>query len=126
MTNFPVSPDLSALSEVLYNEALVVAAFGQNFNQDQMLPTAYINGIREYVYVSPTNFTISDWNDEATNGFQAAEWQNAYSLFVAYYELVLIPNKIVLLQVFDWKVDGYHSGTKFQPRITFKYLPFTK
>ena len=126
MTNFPVNPDISAVSTVIYDEGAVLAQWGQNFTQDQMLPTAYDNVSREYVYVCPTNYTISDWNDEATNGFQSAEWINAWTLFVAYYQNVLIPNKIVLLQVFDWKVDGYHSGTKFQPRITFKFLPFSK
>lgn len=126
MTNFPVNPDISAVSEVVYTENLVVSTWGKNYNQDEMLPVPYTISQREFVYVCPTNYTISDWNDEATNGYQNAEWVNAWGLFIAYYENILIPNKIVLLQVFDWKIDGFHSGTKFQPRITFKYLPFLK
>lgn len=126
MTNFPVSPDLSALSEVMYNELAVITAFGQNFSQDQCLPAALSIQPRTYLHIG-AEYLIADWNDEATNGFQTAEWISAYTNLYAYYTNFLIPNKIVMLQIFSWEVIAFRgTATRIQPQIIFKYLPFQK
>jgi hypothetical protein len=122
MTNFPVNPDLSAISEVMYNETAVLALYGVNFTQDQLIPKNLDMQQRTYLHIG-AEYTISDWND-ATNGNQTSEWVGAYQALYNYYSNILIPNDTIMIQIFHWEVIVANiNGGKLRPQIIFKYLP---
>lgn len=128
MSNFPVNPDLATSSIVIYNESVVVPIWGKNFNieelQPRQKPDVFANRIFSYVQDPATSYPIADWNDEATNGYQGAEYSQAYALFFAYYKLVLV-NKCPLLVVTNITFeDIIKAGTAVHVMIQFHYIPF--
>ena len=126
MINFPVNPDLSAISEVMYNETAIFAAGFSNVTQEDLIPMRMDIQPRTYLHIG-AEYLIVDWNDEATNGLQTAEWVSAYQSLYNYYSNILIPNKILMLQIFHWEVLAFRgTATRIQPQIVFKYLPLIK
>ena len=126
MINFPVNPDEAAISQVVYNETAVFALTGKNFTQDMLIPADMSIQSREFVYIRPTNCDITDWNDEATNGFQTALWVDGYQAFYNYYTNILIPLKIRMCVIFHWEIEYVLSGSKIHPGVKFKYLPLSE
>ena len=128
MSNFPVNPDLATSSIVIYDEAAVIAAWGKNFSLDQLQPKRkqdnWASRVFSYVQNPSTSYPIADWNDEATNGYQGAEYANAYSLFFAYYQLSLVaycPMLIVTRIDFE---DIIKAANSVHVMIQFHYIPF--
>ena len=128
MSNFPVNPDLATSSIVLYDESIVVANFGKNFSLDQLQPRqkqdTFGNRIFSYVQDPATSYPIADWNDEATNGYQGAEYAQAFSLFEAYYGLVLaVECPMVIITRIDFE-DIIKTASFVHVMIQFHYIPF--
>ena len=128
MSNFPVNPDLATSSIIIYDEAVVVAAWGKNFNIEELQPKekqdTLGNRIFSYVQDPATSYPIADWNDEATYNYQGAEYQQAFALFKAYYDLVLAPVcPMVIITRIDFE-DIIKTAAFVHCMIQFHYIPF--
>lgn len=128
MSNFPVNPDLGTSSIVIYDESAVVAAWGKNYSIEQLQPRQkndnFSNRIFSYVQDPATSYPIADWNDEATNGYQGAEYQQAFALFFAYYQLVLVNECPLLVVTHITFEDIIRTATSVHVMIQFHYIPF--
>jgi len=128
MSNFPVNPDLATSSIVIYDESVVVPIWGKNFNIEELQPRQKNDnfGSRFFSYVQDpaTSYPINDWNDEATNNYQGVEYNQAFALFFAYYQLVLVnycPMLVVTRIDFE---DIIKAGNSVHCMIQFHYIPF--
>jgi hypothetical protein len=129
MSNFPVNPDLATSSILVYDESAVVAQFGKNLTIEQLQPRQKFNqyGSRVFSYVQDplTSYPINDWNDEATNGYQGAEFAQAFSLFENFYSLQLVPNDVAMCIITRIEFeDIIRAGTSVHCMIQFYYIPF--